>query len=88
MACNFTFEYTAPKDKMVSKLSSAILGQKGSFQGNESGGNFSFSAMGFAFSGNYSINGDQVSVEITDKPFLVSCSKIESEIKKYIAADQ
>lgn len=87
MACNFTFEYTKPKTEMVSKLETAILGQHGSFQGDEAGGEFSFSAMGFSFRGNYTIIGDQIAVEITDKPFLVSCGKIESEIKKYMTAD-
>lgn len=87
MACNFTFEYTKPKTEMVSKLEAAILGQHGSFQGDETSGVFSFSAVGLSFRGNYLIRGDQISVEVTDKPFLVSCSKIESEIKKYITAD-
>lgn len=72
---------------MVSKLSSAILSQKGAFEGDETSGNFSFSAMGFTFAGRYTVNGDEVSVVVTDKPFLVSCSKIESEIRKYIAAE-
>lgn len=87
MACNFTLEYTKPKAEMVSKLEAAILGQHGLFQGDETSGEFSFSAMGFSFRGNYIIRGDQIAVEVTDKPFLVPCSKIESEIKKYMTAD-
>lgn len=87
MPCNFTFEYTKPKTEMVSKLEAAILGQQGSFQGDETSGEFSFSALGFSFRGNYTVSGDQIAVQVTDKPFLVSCGKIESEIKKYMTAD-
>lgn len=73
---------------MIRNLETAILNQHGVFLGDENTGEFSFSTMGFTFRGTYAIEGDLVSVEITDKPFLVTCKKIETEIKKYIESDQ
>lgn len=88
MACKFTIDYTRSKTEMIRNLETAILNQHGLFQGDENNGEFSFSTMGFTFRGNYVIEGDLVAVEITNKPFLVSCAKIESEIKKYMESDQ
>jgi hypothetical protein len=83
--CNFPIEYPKPKDEMVSQLKAAIESQtNGIFQGDTSSGSFSFTAKGFDLAGNYSIAGDIVDVSVTKKPWLLSCSKIESEIRKYL----
>lgn len=83
--CNFAIEYPKSKDQMVSQLRAAIESQTdGVFQGDTSAGIFSFSAKGFDLAGNYTINGDTIDVNITDKPWLISCSKIEKEIRKYL----
>ncbi|MES2454193.1 MAG: hypothetical protein V4594_01575 [Bacteroidota bacterium] len=83
--CNFSIEYPKPKDEMVSQLKAAIESQtNGIYQGDTSAGSFSFTAKGFDLAGNYSISGDTVAVNITKKPWLLSCSKIESEIRKYL----
>lgn len=83
--CNFPIEYPRPKDEMVSQLKSAIESQtNGIFQGDTSAGSFSFTAKGFDLAGNYNISGDVIDVNITKKPWLLSCNKIESEIRKYL----
>lgn len=83
--CNFSISYPRPKEQLVAQLKSAILSQsKAHFEGDNTTGAFAFTAMGFGIAGNYVIEGDIIEVNITDKPFLVSCSKIESEIRKYL----
>ncbi len=83
--CCFSIEYPKPKDEMIEQLKSAVEAQTdGLFQGDTSAGEFSFSAKGFELSGDYKINGDNVSVSIIKKPWLLSCRKIESEIRKYL----
>jgi hypothetical protein len=83
--CNFAIEYPRPKDEMVVQLKAAIESQTdGIFQGDSSAGLFSFSAKGFDLAGNYTISGDTIAVNITQKPWLISCSKIEKEIRKYL----
>jgi len=83
--CNFSITYPKPKDQLVAQLKSAILSQSNAhFEGDNTTGAFAFTTMGFDIAGNYGINGDIIEVNITDKPFLVPCSKIESEIKKFL----
>lgn len=83
--CNFSINYPNPKEQLVAQLRSAIMSQSNAhFEGDNTTGAFAFTAMGFDIAGNYGINGDIIEVNITDKPFLVSCSKIESEIKKFL----
>lgn len=83
--CNFPIEYPKSKDEMVSQLKAAIESQtNGIFQGDTSSGSFSFTAKGFGLAGNYNIVGDVIDVNITKKPWLLSCKKIESEIRKYL----
>lgn len=83
--CNFPIEYPRPKDEMVVQLKAAIESQtNGIFQGDTSSGSFSFTAKGFDLAGSYSIRGDIIDVNISKKPWLLSCGKIESEIRKYL----
>jgi hypothetical protein len=83
--CNFSINYPKSKEELVTQLKSAILSQSNAhFEGDNGTGAFAFTAMSFDIAGNYVIEGDSIDVNITDKPFLVSCSKIESEIRKYL----
>lgn len=74
---------------MVEQLKAAIEGQKdGVFNGDVSSGAFSFSASGFALAGAYKVAGDVVEVTVSKKPWLLSCRKIESEVRKYLEGVQ
>jgi hypothetical protein len=87
--CNFSIEYPKSKNEMVDRLKMAIEAQTaGLFQGNTSAGEFSFSAKGFNLAGNYTISGDMIEVFITKKPWLLSCRKIESEIRNYLEQEK
>lgn len=71
---------------MVKQLKAAIESQTdGVFSGDVLSGEFSFSAKGFALAGGYSVLGDLVELTVSKKPWLLSCKKIESEIRKYLA---
>lgn len=71
---------------MLEQLKAAIETQTdGIVQGDTTLGEFSFVATGFQIAGNYSIIGDLIEVQISKKPWLLSCGKIESEIRKYMA---
>lgn len=83
--CNFTIEYPKPKDEMIRQLQIAIESQTdGFFQGDTTTGMFSFTAKGFELAGNYHIEGDLVELNVTKKPWLLSCKRIESEIRSYL----
>ena len=70
---------------MVTQLKTAVEAQAdGVFNGDASAGQFSFSARGFDLAGGYSISGDLIEVSVFKKPWLLSCKKIEAEIRKYL----
>jgi hypothetical protein len=60
----------------------ALIEQRGgSIQGDSSQGSISFPSPLGGINGAYSISDYIISIEIQKKPFLISCSKIESEIR-------
>lgn len=70
---------------MVELLKAAIESQtSGVFNGDVSAGEFSFSAKGLTLAGSYTISEHIIDVTITQKPWLLSCKRIESEIRKYL----
>jgi len=84
MSCQFSINYPGPKDEIIQKLQQAVVSTGGRFNGDTSNGMFEGNTPVGDFSGRYTINGDTVDVVIDKKPWLVSCSRIESEINNYL----
>jgi hypothetical protein len=83
--CNFSINYPRAKDELIERFRTTVEVQPGGlFKGDDTSGAFSFKAAGFNIAGNYSIEDDLIQVRVTDKPFLLSCSRIESELKRYL----
>jgi hypothetical protein len=71
---------------VLSKMKSLITGKGGSFEGNKENGSFEGKTVLGTIKGEYrSISDNEIEITIDDKPFLVSYSTIESEIKKYLS---
>lgn len=84
MSCKFEIPVNEPAEKTIEKARQAVESQNGTFTGNESSGNFELNVFGNNIKGNYSITGQVLHLEITDKPFFVPCSMIESFLQKQI----
>ncbi|MEO6538952.1 MAG: hypothetical protein ABIT07_00465 [Ferruginibacter sp.] len=80
-ACNFTIPFTSSPENVMQKAKATILGQGGNFNGNETAGNFSISIFGNTVIGSYTVNGQELTVLIEEKPFLIPCNSIESFLK-------
>ena len=80
-ACNFTIPFTASPKNIMQKAKATILGLGGNFTGNETAGSFSLSIFGNTVVGSYTVSGQQLTVLIQEKPFLIPCSSIESFLK-------
>jgi hypothetical protein len=76
----FRFSFTKPRDLpgAVKTVKNGIFRKGGSFSGDERGGNFQASGI----TGEYNVT-DQVHVNILEKPFIVSNSLIEREVKNF-----
>ena len=85
MACNFSLNFPQPASVAVGKARAAVEAQGGIFTGDETAGSFELTIIGNTIKGTYSVTGQILELMITDKPFFVPCSTIESFLVKQIA---
>lgn len=85
MSCKISIPFSEPVSSAVNKAKSAVESQNGHFQGDETSGEFDVSVMGNNIKGNYTVEGQMLHLNITDKPFFVPCSMIESFLTKQIS---
>ncbi|MEO9020566.1 MAG: hypothetical protein ABI237_10545 [Ginsengibacter sp.] len=83
--CNFEFPFIEPAHIAVNKARTAVESQNGVFNGNENSGDFDVTIFGNTIKGIYTVSGQVLKLEITDKPFFVPCSMIESFLQKQIS---
>ena len=77
-ACNFSVPFTKSATDILDKAKQTIESQNGTFTGDENNGSFDVSVFGNTVKGSYTVQGQNLVIEITEKPFLVPCSMIES----------
>lgn len=82
--CNFSIDFSGSADSLVQKAQTAITNAGGQFNGDASSGGFIISTPIGKVSGSYAVENQKFHINIEDKPFLVSCSKIESTLKDYL----
>lgn len=84
MSCKFSLTFSEPVESAVTKARNAVESQSGIFNGNEQSGQFEVTVFGNNIKGNYTVEGQLLSIEVTDKPFFVPCNMIESFLAKSI----
>jgi len=83
--CNFSIEFSGDAYTLISKAQTAITRSGGQFNGNTESGGFIISTPVGEVSGMYGVEGQNFLISIEDKPFLVTCNKIETTLKEYLA---
>jgi hypothetical protein len=83
-ACTFSIPFTGDTAPILDKAKRAVEKQSGTFNGDDSAGNFSVSFFGQEIVGGYTVTGTDLNIVINDKPFMVPCSAIESFLKSQI----
>ncbi len=81
MACDFSIPFTGDAQTVLSKARNAVQSQGGNFNGDANSGDFNVSVFGNKIVGNYTVTGQTLSINITDKPFIVPCNAIESFLR-------
>ena len=84
-ACNFLIPFSGSANEIFSKVKTAIQGQGGQFNGDDTGGSFDVSVFGNSIKGSYTVAGQDLDVTIDSKPFLIPCSTIESFLKSKLS---
>lgn len=84
--CSFNYNFSVPPAELVNGIRSGIEGNGGSFNGNDQSGSFDVKIKGLPkhLEGNYQINGNTITVNITKKPVVASCKRIQDEIGRHI----
>ena len=75
MSCKFSVTFSEP----------AVESQSGMFNGDVNSGDFEVTVFGNNIKGNYTVTGQNLEIEITDKPFFVPCNMIETFLVKNIS---
>ena len=84
-ACDFTLIHSGSPDALYPIAKEAIEAQGGSLHGRPSGGEVTMPTPAGDVSFNYGAVGKRVDVIVTNKPFLVSCARIQSELANILA---
>lgn len=84
--CNFSISIpiTSSVEDINSMASASITSNGGTFTRTIDGGAFAIDTFLGSIEGSYNVASGSVAVTITSKPWIVSCSRIESELNKYI----
>ena len=83
--CQISIPFSGSVSETLLKAKTAIENQNGIFTGDEYSGEFDVSVFGNTIKGNYNVEGKVLNLVITDKPFFVPCSTIESILLKEIS---
>ncbi len=84
-ACNFLIPFSGSANEIFSKVKTAIQGQGGQFNGDDTGGSFDVSVFGNSIKGSYTVAGQDLDIIVDSKPFLIPCSAIESFLKSKLS---
>ncbi|MHB1178252.1 MAG: hypothetical protein ACYCZO_07980 [Daejeonella sp.] len=82
--CNITIDFNGNGEELIRSAEQAISGAGGSFSASNSEGQFAINSPLGKVSGTFVVQGQSFNISITDKPFLVSCDRIEEELRKQI----
>jgi hypothetical protein len=81
--CRFEFPLPENIGAWVSRARAAVEQFGGEFDGDDQSGGFAGNAGIGKLRGRYSVTPQSVVVEVTEKPFMVSCSMIEGKIREF-----
>jgi hypothetical protein len=79
------FQFQGPAATFYNNMVTAIEEQGGTVTGNSSSGTFSIKKDGAYVNGTYSIVGQTLTVTVTSKSLLPTCTEIQEGIEKFIS---
>jgi hypothetical protein len=86
MAHSFTIKFNGDLNTLLPKVRDKIIGEGGSFKGDTTRGSFSGETpLGAVFLDYETVSDSAIRFTVTDKPFLVPNSTIESTVRGYLS---
>lgn len=83
--CQFSIEFSGEAEELLQKAKNGITQAKGSFEGDANQGSFQVPTPLGAIKGAYTIAGSEITISVADKPMLLGCGRIESELRKFMS---
>ena len=78
--CRFCIPFSGDPDSLMKRARQEIERAGGAFNGDSAQGGFQAKTPLGSIHGSYQITGQEISLEIIKKPFLLSCKRIEKEL--------
>jgi hypothetical protein len=82
---SFSVGFMGTPVETVAKAKAAIEKFGGTFTGDATKGDLVASTPAGKVKGSYSVEGQTITINITDKPFIVPWSMIEAQIRKFLS---
>ena len=82
--CKFSIPFTSGPAALVQRASVAINQAGGTFTGDDTSGEINVRTPIGLVVGSYNISGQEIQIQIIKKPFLLSCRRIENELRNAI----
>ncbi len=83
--CNFSIEFSSTPENLIQQAKTGITSANGKFIGDTSSGSFKFNTPLGDIEGGYTITDCVITVAVDDKPMLLSCKRIETELRKFMS---
>ncbi len=78
--CQFNIPFSGDAESLIKRARQELSKAGGAFNGDTGQGSFRVKTALGSIEGNYVIAGQLISISITDKPFFISCERIEKEL--------
>lgn len=83
--CQFSIEFSGAAEELLQKAREGITQARGSFEGDGAQGSFKVPTPLGEIKGAYAIDGSVITILVADKPMLLGCGRIESELRKFMS---
>ncbi|MES2130833.1 MAG: hypothetical protein V4506_00705 [Bacteroidota bacterium] len=82
--CNFSIEFSDTAESLIERAREGIIHAKGEFTGDVTLGTFVVPTALGNIEGRYTLEDSVITIFVADKPMLISCKRIESELRKFM----
>lgn len=78
--CQFNIQFSGDAESLIRRARQELSKAGGAFNGDSTQGNFEVKTPLGSIEGSYVMAGQEISINITDKPFFISCKRIQKEL--------
>lgn len=82
--CQFSIPFSGDPDSLIERARQEIERAGGAFNGDSIQGGFHAKTAVGSIHGSYQVAGQEISLAIIKKPFLLSCKRIEKELSSLL----